>query len=195
MTQTGVRGTGAVLVAVGLMLASATVQAQVSVAAAGGPIRLEAGDQSVELSLDGDTVRGPGIELRQRGAAWVGQVRGSDVDVGWDNERLLGRVGEGTVALQVLARTPEPGLRLEGNFASQPSSLIVAPFAIVGAMGGCDYTLSVTAGRYAGWRTCQPGTTLAPGPVSLTLPEEVLALDTGEKAALLALVLSERMLP
>ncbi|AKQ69273.1 hypothetical protein A176_006185 [Myxococcus hansupus] len=195
MTQTKVRKAGAVLGAVGLLLASTAVQAQVSVAGKGGPIRLEAGEQSVELSLDGSTVRGPGIELHQRGAAWVGHVRDSDVDVGWDGGSLLGRVGEGTVALQVLPRTPEPGLRLEGNFASQPSSLIVAPFAIAGTMGGCDYTLSVTAGRYAGWRTCQPGTTLQPGPVSLTLPEEVLALDTGEKAALLALVLSERMLP
>ncbi len=195
MTHTGVRSPGAVLGAVGLLLACSVVQAQVSVAGKGGPIRLEAAGQSVALSLDGDTVRGPGVELRRRGDAWVGQMRGSDVDVGWDSGSLLGRVGEGTVALQVLERTPEPGLRLEGNFASQPSSLVVAPFAIAGSLGGCDYTLSVTAGRYAGWRTCQPGTHLAPGPVSLTLPEDVLALDTGEKAALLALVLSERMLP
>ncbi|WP_043709316.1 hypothetical protein [Corallococcus macrosporus] len=197
MTQTGVRRCGVALGlmgAVGLTLAPAA-QAQVSVTGRGGPIRLEAGEQSVALSLDGDTLRGPGIELRQRGAAWVGQVRGSDVDVGWSSGGLRGRVGDGTVALQVLERTPEPGLRLEGDFASHPSSLIVAPFAIAGAVGGCDYTLSVTGGRYAGWRTCQPGTTLQPGPVSLTLPEEVLALDTGEKAALLALLLSEEVLP
>ncbi|MFP2960698.1 hypothetical protein ACLEPN_23475 [Myxococcus sp. 1LA] len=191
VTQTAARRSAVVM---GLTLATAA-HAQVSVAGKGGPIRLEAGEQSVELSLNGGSVRGPGIELRQRGDAWVGQVRGSDVDVGWDSGKLLGRVGDDTVSLQVLERTPEPGLRLEGNFASRPSSLIIAPFAIAGAMGGCDYTLSVTAGRYAGWRTCQPGTTLAPGPVSLTLPEEVLTLDTGEKAALLALLLSEKVLP
>ncbi|WP_426756883.1 hypothetical protein [Myxococcus sp. Y35] len=198
MLETGARRGGFIIGALGAMWLSLApvAEAQVAVSGRGGPIRFEAGEQAVELSLDGGTVRGPGVELRQRGAAWVGQVRGRTVDVGWERGgSLLGRVGDGAVSLQVLERTPEPGLKLQGNFDGQPSDLIVAPFAIAGAMGGCDYTLSVTAGRYSGWRTCQRGTTLQPGPVALSLPEEVLALDTGEKAALLALLLSEEMVP
>ncbi|NOJ82945.1 hypothetical protein HNV28_32295 [Myxococcus xanthus] len=194
-SKTGPRGVIGILGVMCLTLAPSS-WAQVSVTGPGGPLRLEAGSQSVALSLDeGGVVRGPGVELRQRGAALVGQVRGSDVDVGWASGNLLGRVGEGTVNLRVLERTPEPGLRLEGDFASQPSNLVIAPFAIAGAMGGCSYTLSVTGEGYSGWRTCQPGTTLQPGPVSLSLPEEVLRLGQGEKAALLALMLSETMLP
>lgn len=86
---------------------------------------------------------------------------------------------------------PEP---LEALVPDLPDH-VIAPFAIAGAMGGCNYTLSVTGEGYSGWRTCQPGTTLQPGPVSLSLPEEVLRLGQGERATLLALLLSETMLP
>ena len=188
------RGVVGIVGAVWLAFAPAA-QAQVSVAGRGGPLLLDAGAQSMALSLDGGALRGPGVELRRQGAAWVGQVWGRAVDVGWEGGRLLGRVGDAPVSLEVLKRTPEPGLRLEGNFAGQPSSLIVAPFGIEGAVGGCDYTLSVTGGRYSGWRTCQPGTHLQPGAVSLSLPEDVLALEPGGLAALLSLVLSVEVQP
>jgi hypothetical protein len=174
---------------------AAPASAQVSLAEGEDLIQLQVGDRLLELTLTRDFVRGPGVLLSRGADALVGHIPGAVVNLGWSEGPIIGRVGEEEVQLIVSERSPSMGLLLEGDFASWPTELIVAPITINGAVAGCDYAITLAGARYEGWRTCRAGITRVPSPVTLVLPEALRSFDDRETVALLALLLSLEMLP
>lgn|GEM_PF-2485282 len=194
--ESGPRGALGTLSAVLLSLGLATpASAQLAVSERGGPIRLQVGDQSLTVSLSRDTVRGGGFALRRTPTSLKGQLRGGDVDLRWRTGPIVGRVGVEDSRLELSRMSSEPGLRVDGELANWPTSLVLSPLGISGDVGGCSYSMTVAGGRYTGWRTCQPDADGEPTSVSLSLPETIHVLGDTEQAALLSLLLSAQGLP
>ncbi|NTX06374.1 MULTISPECIES: hypothetical protein [Myxococcus] len=194
--ESGPRGAlgrlSAVLLSLGL---AAPASAQLAVSERGGPIRFQVGEESLTVSLSRDVVRGGGFDLRRTGSSLKGRLRGGDVDLRWPQGPIVGRVGVEDSRLELSRMASEQGLRVDGELAHWPTSLVISPVGISGDVGGCSYTLTVAGGHYTGWRTCQPDVDGEPTSVSLSLPKTMEVLGEKEQAALLSLLLSAQGLP
>jgi hypothetical protein len=159
------------------------------------PLLLQVGERRLELRIRPDSIIGADLRLRRVGQGLRGTLKGQPVDLKWDEAGdISGRAAGQSVDLTASPLTPQPGLRLRGQFGGDTAELTLTPIAISGSVGGCGYSLSLAANRYSGWRTCDatPG---PPTPVTLRIPENIVPLGEAEEGALLSLLLSAEALP
>jgi hypothetical protein len=160
------------------------------------PLVLQVGERELEVRIGPERISGgERLDLELREQALVGTLDEQAVELRWTEDGVItGQVAGQPVRLTSRQQVPEPGLRVEGWFAQEPTSLSFAQTAITGQVGGCGYSLALAGNRYAGWRTCG----LMTGPptrVMLRLPEGLEQLGLPAQGALLALLLSAEALP
>lgn len=179
--------------ALALLLLALPAAAQLSVRAT-PVLRLQVGEQALEVRVEEQALLGEPLLLWRQPASLRGRLHALSVDVGWSRGLLTGRVGSQPVRLRVERLTAGAGLQLEGTFAGRSGQLVLQPTGLRGEVGGCGYVLTLAGNHYAGWRTCDfnRGT---PVPTTLELPQAFASLAPAEQAALLALVLSAEALP
>lgn len=167
--------------------------AQVTVSAR-EPLLLQVGERSLEIRVEPESISGADLQLRRVGNGLSGTLKGQPVELKWSEDGdITGRAAGESVALTAVARTPQPGLRVQGWFGGDTAELTLTPTGISGSVGGCDYSLPMAGNRYSGWRTCDV-TRGPPSPVTLRIPEDLVPLGATEEGALLALLLSAEAL-
>ncbi|MBS2028013.1 MAG: hypothetical protein JST54_08935 [Deltaproteobacteria bacterium] len=140
---------------------------------------------SMSASCSGASCTGPQISVRAEGNQVRGLLGNQAVNVTTSDKEVKGSVGSEPVQLQV--RPQVDGLSINGTFAGQLGSLQVADQYIQGRVGRCSYDLKAEGpNRYRGNRSCGG----LPQPTFVTLPSNLAEKPQGQRAALLAMLLS-----
>lgn len=154
----------------------------------GGGMRL--GDSSEEpLRLEGDSITGPKTSLRMGEDGMHGRYLTRNVSLQWNYQELTGSVGERPTRLQ-LAEGDDT--RVWGTFAGMAVSLTEDGTWLQGMVGACAYALKREGDDYKGMREC--GSKLERD-IAFSFPQAIAARPVGERAALMALMLTNARPP
>jgi hypothetical protein len=150
---------------------SATVTYRIS----GTPARFQ------HATVEGGRIFGPAIEVTNFGDSYRGQVHGATVDLRWNGDRLVGRVGIG-VPTSLQFRELTDGFDMIGTLGGGHSVIAVRSNRLIGVMGSCRFDLITDDGL--SYRE------IAGRPMEVVMSPGVADLPPRERAVVLAMLFS-----
>jgi hypothetical protein len=165
----------------GCAASSAPPPLEPSAASATVSLRLTGSRTTYEhATVEGNRIFGPNIELTSFGDAYRGHAYGEIVDLRWDGDRLVGRVGNGT-ATSLQFRQLTDGFDMMGMFSGSRGVLALRSNRMIGAFGSRRFDLVTDDG--VSYRQ-QAGR-----PMEIVVSPGVTDLAPRERAVVLAMLL------
>ncbi|MBF5043120.1 hypothetical protein FGE12_12045 [Aggregicoccus sp. 17bor-14] len=169
-----------------------------------GNVMVEAYGKTRYVALEGNTLKGPQVNVEVQGGTAKGEAYGAPVDLALAQGTVQGKVGEEPIRLQL--QPTKGGLRADGLYRGRESSFSFSPNTLSGNVATCRYDLkrsnrsnaynsAGTGGSglgtdYKGERDCEgkPSTD-----VKVTLPSGFERLAPAQQATILGLMLERAM--
>jgi hypothetical protein len=174
------------LATLSLLLAAAAAASPALTFSSRTHARIGVGDEELVVSMVGDRLTGPNVELQWFGARLVGTYRNHDVNLRVIGDRVRGNIGE--IPVNAWITRGDRNFRIRGGEGEEPIDLYADPRRVTGELGGCRFTLKMTGEKYEGRRVCEP----APWPsaMSVELPAALADQLPGRQVAVLAVLLT-----
>ena len=132
--------------------------------------------------VTGDRISGPNIEVSRYGNAYRGRAYGEIVDLEWEGDTLVGRIGNGMGTALRFREYPD-GYTMEGTFSGGRGFVALRGNQIKAVAGGRRFELATNDGLvYRDVRNTVR-------PMEVVLSPEVTALPAREQAVALAMFL------
>ena len=131
-------------------------------------------------TVEGGRIFGPAIELTSFGGAYRGQAYGEIVDLHWDGDQLVGRIGNGPAA-SLHFRELTDGFDMIGTFGNNRGVLALRSNRLLGALGSRRFDLITDDGL--SYRE------VAGRPMEVVLSPGIVELPPRERAVVLAMLL------